>query len=85
MSIIHLHTPSGIVKVNTETITDNELAQLDLTRADLERILYPLSIDPSPDYLRACEILSESPPAITMVEIWEFMRITGKRLGYRFD
>lgn len=40
---------------------------------------------PDPDTIRAQEILASSPDAITMPEMWELMRIFGRRLGYRFD
>lgn len=85
MGIIQLHTPSGVIEVNSETVTDEELTALGMTRADLKAILYPLSVNPTPDYLRACEILSQSPPAMTMIEVWELLRILGKSLGYRFE
>lgn len=37
---------------------------------------------PDPDYERAKEILGTSPAAITMPEIWELLRILGRRFGY---
>jgi len=40
---------------------------------------------PSQDTLRAQELLESSPDAITQPEIWELLRIIGRRLGYRFD
>lgn len=39
---------------------------------------------PDPDYARACEILKTSPAVITQPEIWELLRIFGKKLGYQF-
>lgn len=42
-------------------------------------------LPPDPDYTRACELLSHSPDAIKQPEIWELLRLIGKRLGYRFD
>jgi len=36
---------------------------------------------PDPDIDRAEEILETSPAAITMPEIWELLRIIGRRLG----
>lgn len=41
-------------------------------------------IPPDPDTLRAEELLSSSPDAIAMPEMWELMRIFGRRLGYDF-
>lgn len=40
---------------------------------------------PSPDldYDRACELLATSSSVITQPEIWELLRIFGKKLGYR--
>jgi len=40
---------------------------------------------PSADGLRAEEILSHSPDGITQPELWELVRIMGKKLGYKFD
>lgn len=40
---------------------------------------------PTEDDIRCEEILSHSPPVITMPEIWEVLRILGKRLGYDFE
>lgn len=44
-------------------------------------IIYP----PSADYIRTCELLESSPDVITQPEIWELMRLIGRRLGYRFE
>lgn len=38
--------------------------------------------EPDPDTIRAAEILATSPSAITMPEMWELLRIIGRRLGY---
>lgn len=43
------------------------------------------SLPPSTDTIRAEEILSLSPPVITMPEMWELLRIFGKHLGYTFN
>jgi len=40
---------------------------------------------PDPATLRAEELLAQSPPTITMPEIWELLRIFGRRLGYNFQ
>lgn len=40
-------------------------------------------LPPDPDTIRAEEILGTSPDAITLPEIWELLRIYGRRLGYR--
>jgi len=39
---------------------------------------------PSPDDLRAAKLLANSPQVITQPEMWELMRIFGRRLGYDF-
>lgn len=38
MMIITLHTPTGIVKVDSETVTDEELASLGMTREIFEQL-----------------------------------------------
>lgn len=38
----------------------------------------------TPDERRALEILATSPDAITQPEMWELIRIFGRRLGYYF-
>ena len=40
--------------------------------------------EPSPDTLRAQELLANLPASITQPEMWELMRIFGRRLGYDF-
>jgi len=40
---------------------------------------------PDPDYERACELLASSPAVITQPEMWELLRLFGKRLGYHFE
>jgi len=40
---------------------------------------------PDGDIARAEELLASSPQVITQPEIWELLRIFGRRLGYRFD
>lgn len=42
-----------------------------------------LIIPPDPDTIRAEEILATSPAVITQPEMWELLRILGRRLGYR--
>lgn len=37
----------------------------------------------SPDYIRASELLATSPDVIKMPEVWELLRIFGRKLGYR--
>ncbi|MBA7590976.1 hypothetical protein ES708_33121 [subsurface metagenome] len=39
---------------------------------------------PDPDTIRAEELLITSPAVITQPEMWELVRIFGRRLGYRF-
>lgn len=45
----------------------------------------PSPPEPTPDELRATEILSHSPTVILLPEVWELLRIFGKKLGYEFD
>ena len=40
---------------------------------------------PDPDTIRVEELLTSSPDVINQPEMWELMRLIGKRLGYRFD
>jgi len=77
--IIQFHTPQGIVGVDSETVTDEELAALGMTREAFNELIG------EPDYSRCKEILSHSPAAITMPEMWEVLRILAKRLGCEFD
>ena len=37
--IIELHTPKGIIDADTETVSDAELAELNMTREDLNRLI----------------------------------------------
>lgn len=39
---------------------------------------------PDPDTIRAEEILATSPDAITQPQIWELLRIFGRKFGFRF-
>lgn len=39
MTIIQLHTPNGVVNVDSETVTDKELAKLGMTREALNELL----------------------------------------------
>lgn len=75
--IIQLHTPEGIYPLDTKTVTDIELAQLGLTREQLNEL------SGEPDYSRACELLTSSPSVITQPEMWELMRIFGRHMGYK--
>ncbi|GAH94173.1 unnamed protein product, partial [marine sediment metagenome] len=59
--IIQFHTPTGIVEVDTETVTDSDLAALGLSRADLDAEYG--------DITRAQELLGTSPSVITQPEI----------------
>lgn len=77
--------------MDTTYVEHDQLSALALeVRAptDTELELFYLSVIPyvpDPDALRAEEILASSPDVITMPEIWELLRIIGRRLGYRFD
>lgn len=46
MAIILLHTPHGIVEVDSETVTDAELAQLGVKREAFNKLLPPPSFHP---------------------------------------
>lgn len=37
--IIQFHTPRGIVNVDSLTVTDKELSEINITREDLERVI----------------------------------------------
>lgn len=78
--IVELHTPQGVIPIDPETVTDDELAQLGITRDGLYQLL-----GWDADYLRAQELLASSPQVITQPEMWELMRIIGRKLGYHFD
>lgn len=81
------HTPTGVVTIDSNTVTDGQLAQLNITRDGLnelvqnQRVLgYPDESDP--DTITARELLGTSPDVITQPEIWQLLRIYGRRLGY---
>lgn len=44
--------------------------------------IYGEPIPPDSDYVRACELLANPPTAISQPEMWELMRIFGRKLGY---
>ncbi|KKK94241.1 hypothetical protein LCGC14_2684850 [marine sediment metagenome] len=51
--------------------------------SELEAFLArPMPPPPTADELRARELLANSPDVITLPEIWETLRIFGRRLGY---
>lgn len=75
--IIQFHTPSGPVEIDPLTVTDAELAMLGLTRADIAG-----EIQKAQDEARAAELLATSPAVITQPEMWELLRIYGRRLGF---
>lgn len=54
-----------------------EATQEDIDRYYAQVVIMP----PDPDIVRAQELLGTSPAVITQVEIWELMRIFGRRLG----
>lgn len=66
-------------------LTTLAISYRDPTQAEID--LYHASViikPPDPDTLRAQELLQTSPTVITQPQIWELLRIFGKRLGYRF-
>ena len=72
-----LHTPTGIVTLDTETVTDGQLAELGLTMADIAP-----QIQEANDQAIAEALLATSPEIITAPEIWALLRIYGRKLGY---
>lgn len=73
MAIVLLHTPAGIVEVESDTVTDSELSALGLTSEQFDRLV-PVSTS---ELERARELLASSPDVITQPEIWELLRIFG--------
>lgn len=71
------HNGLAAIAVSWREATADEILQLE---AIIAMTYQPL---PDPDYDKACGLLARSPPAITMVEAWELLRLFGKRLGYR--
>ena len=74
--------------------TDEEHTQLaslseahrDATQDEIDQYNAEVEIiPPDDDTISAEEILSTSPDVITQPEIWDLLRIFGRRLGYRFD
>lgn len=56
------------------------------TQADIQAFNSQVEIiPPDPDTIRANELLSTSPQVITAPEMWELLRIFGRRLGYKGD
>jgi len=76
--IVQFHTPQGVFTIDSETVTDAELAQFGFTRDSFNSAFGIL------DYERAMALLATSPQVITQPEIWELLRIFGRRLGYDF-
>ena len=59
---------------------------IEITEAEFNAYLASLPVIPPPDndYLRVCELLKTSHLVITQPEVWELLRLFGKKLGYRF-
>lgn len=72
--IITLHTPQGVVPIDTDTITDEGLEALGLSREWLNTEYI--------DLFRARELLANSPDVITQPEMWELLRILGRHFGW---
>lgn len=76
--------------MDTNTVEHTGLSLLcfshrDPTQAEID--LYntrPVTLPPSPDTIRAQQLLALSPSAITAPQMWQLLRIFGRRLGYRF-
>lgn len=77
-----------IMNTTAEEHEDLSLFAIEARDATQEEIdLYNAQVvilPPDPDAIRAKEILTTSPDAIAMPEIWELLRIYGRRFGYRF-
>ena len=69
------HNALYAVAVETREATPDEIHQY-----DTQVIITP----PDPETIRAEELLKNSPQVITQPEMWELMRIFGRRLGYDF-
>ena len=69
------HDALAIVAVSWTNATQDEIDYFNGT----------VIVDPlTPDTLRAEELLASSPQVITQPEMWQLMRIFGRRHGYRF-
>jgi len=82
----------NVRKLIMDTTLDEEIALSDVALnvylPDSEELaIYnarEIAPPPDADALRAAELLAMSPPVITLPEIWELLRIFGRRLGYDF-
>lgn len=64
-------------------LEDMSVLVRDPTQDEIDRFNdRPVEPPPDADTVRAREILATSPDAISMPEIWELLRIIGRRLGY---
>lgn len=81
------HPDVRLLIIDTTDTEDGALLLLAIESADLtlEQIdLFNATVGPyvpDPDTLRAEELLQSSPDVITQPEMWELMRIFGRRLG----
>lgn len=67
-------------------LAERALEWHDATQEEIDRYNSLVIITPpDPDTIRAVELLATSPDVITQPEIWELLRIFGRRLGYKFD
>jgi len=82
----------GVFKLTQDT-TQEEYDHLyplaieahDATQEEIDRYNAQVFITPpDPDTLRAQELLASSPDVITQPEMWELMRIYGRRFGFDF-
>jgi len=64
--------------LDVEGVVEISQAEYDAFIASLPPIPEP---EPSPDIIRAREILSNPPTVITQVEMWELVRIYARLLG----
>lgn len=66
-------------------LSDFALEVRDATQDEFDRYNARIPLPtPDPDILRAEELLTSSSNVITQPEIWELVRIFGRRLGYIF-
>lgn len=73
-------TPNEHVELATVALEYRDATPEEIERYHAQVIILP----PDPDTIRAEELLATSPSVITQPEMWELVRIFGRRLGYRF-
>lgn len=74
-------TSEELIALQTVCLSAREANQEEIDLYNSQVIITP----PDPDTLRVEELLASSPDVITQPEMWELIRLIGKRLGYRFE